>query len=197
MEIIWHGNTCFTLKGKNITAVINPDKQAGNLKGELVLSSLRDDTAEVKDAKNVFVTPGEYEVQGVAITGHRAWKQSKSKEEEAPSDPTIIFCLEMDDVKICHLGDLGHTLTSEMVNQIGDVDVLMIGGNGDNLDNKKADEIIEEIDPRVVIPMGVKNSSKVLEEWGVEASEPQDKFVIKSLSDLPDDKQDYVVLKKA
>lgn len=198
MEITWHGNSCFVFKEKGATVVINPDKEAGELKGDLVLSSLENTSAEVKGEPKIFDWPGEYECRGIPIIGFQAWTKSRSKEEEeGQGEQTIIFYFEINDIKICHLGSLGHILTSEMVNKIGDVDILMVAvGKDSNLNDKKALEVIEAIDPRVVIPMGDENPGASLKEIGSEPVEAENSFEIKSASELPDDKRKYVVLNR-
>lgn len=199
MDITWHGRSCFTIKGKNLTVVTNPNKEAKGLKGEVILSS-SENPIEVEGSEKVFDWPGEYEIKEIPIIGFQAWTKSKSKEEEekAVGEPTILFYFEIDGIKCLHLGDLGHILTSEIVNEIGDVDILMIKcGSNSNLAAKKAVEVIEEIDPRALIPMGDGNFEAVLKELGVSNAESEDKFSIKSASELPDDKRAYVILNKA
>ncbi len=198
MEISWHGNTCFTVKDKGVAIVINPDKNAGKLSGDVVLSSLSE-TAKVDGEPIVFDWPGEYEVKNVPIIGFQAWTKSKSKEEDegTAGDPTIIFYFQINGVKCCHLGNLGHVLISDMVKEIGDVDILMINGDKDgNLGNKKAVAVLEAIDPRVVIPMGNSEHNGLLKELGASEVETLEKFVLKTASELPDDKRKFVVLKK-
>lgn len=199
MEITWHGNTCFTFRGKKSKLVINPDGGSGDLTADVVLSSLKKGLVDVKDALKVFDWPGEYEMKDMPIIGFRAWTKSKSKEEKdgEQGENTIIFYFEIDEIKCCHLGGLGHVLTSDMVQQIGDVDVLMVDmGENSNLNAKKADEIIEAIEPRAVIPMGEGSFTKALKEFGADKVEAQDKFTIKSSSELPEDKRTYIVLNK-
>jgi L-ascorbate metabolism protein UlaG (beta-lactamase superfamily) len=197
MEIKWHGNTCFTLKDKGTKLLINPDKQAGKVKGNVVLSSL-EETAEIKDAEKTVDWPGEYEIQGVSIEGFRAWTKSKSKEEaEGAGDETIIYYFDMGGIKVCHLGAVGHVLTSDMVKEVGDVDILMIDlGEKSNLDGKKPMEIIEAIEPRVVIPMGEGNLAAKMKELGLDSPKAQESYVVKSRSELPEDKRLTVLLKK-
>ena len=65
--------------------------------------------------------------------------------------------MKIDGVRICHLGDLGHKPTDQMVAEIGDTDILMIPvGGKDTISAKKAMEVIEKIDPHMVIPMHYK-----------------------------------------
>lgn len=199
MEITWHGNTCFTCKAKSgVSVLINPYKGT-NLKGDVILAS-DPETVPVEGAKKVFDWPGEYEINDIPIVGFQAWTQSRTKEEETgESGKTIIFCFQIDGIKLCHLGELGHILTADMVKEIGDVDVLMIKiGKNTNLDLKKAVEVIEAIEPRVMIPMGENNANdSLMKELGADKVEVQDKFTLKAASELPEDHMKCVILNKA
>ncbi|MFC1954484.1 MBL fold metallo-hydrolase [Chloroflexota bacterium] len=69
-----------------------------------------------------------------------------------------IFCFEVDSIKLCHLGDLGHPLSNEQAAKIGEVDVLMIpvGGNF-TIDAAVASQVCEKLTPRLIIPMHFRN----------------------------------------
>jgi len=70
----------------------------------------------------------------------------------------MVICMDVDGVKICHLGDLGHRLSSQELAQLGKVNVLMVPVGGFyTIDAKAATEIIENIKPNVVIPMHFRN----------------------------------------
>jgi len=67
------------------------------------------------------------------------------------------FIFEIDGVKVCHLGDLGHTLSEKQVSQIGPVDVLLIPVGGFyTIDAAAASKVVEQLNPKVVIPMHYK-----------------------------------------
>ena len=69
----------------------------------------------------------------------------------------IIYIIEMDGIRVCHCGDLGHSLTREQVDEIGRVDVLLIPVGGTyTVDADAAAEIVGKISPSVVIPMHFK-----------------------------------------
>ncbi len=71
----------------------------------------------------------------------------------------IIYTFKVDNYKICHLGDLGHSLTEEDINKIGKIDVLLIpvGGNF-TIAAIEAKEITKKINPHIVIPMHFKTN---------------------------------------
>ncbi|MFC1616020.1 MBL fold metallo-hydrolase [Patescibacteria group bacterium] len=211
MDIIWHGNSCFTLRNKTKTIVIDPHKGVKELQGDIILTSLGKNTEKIADVERIFDCPGEYEVKGVPIIGMHAKTKVQPKKEKKEDDEddseekiveevgenTIIFHLQFDKIKICHLAELGQSLTSEMVNQIGDVDILMIDASEEgNLDNKRAMEIVEAIDPRIVIPMGEGSFDSFVKELGVSEVNGEKKFVVKSSSQLPDENRETVILEK-
>lgn len=65
-----------------------------------------------------------------------------------------IYTYEINKIKICHLGDLGHELSEELISSIGEVDVLMIPVGGFfTINSEEAIKVINSIGPKVVIPM--------------------------------------------
>ncbi len=195
MEITWHKDTCFTVRTKGKSVVLNPNKNAGKLKGEMIITSLAEN-AEVEGAERTFDWPGEYEMKNIPITGLKAWTKKSKEGEGGEGETTTIFCFQINKVKFCHLGELGHPLTSEMVDKIGDVDILMIKtGEGANLDQKAAMEVIEAIEPRVVIPMGDDKVGETLKDIGADKIEAVESFELKTAKDLPDEQMKCIVLK--
>lgn len=212
MDILWHGRSCFTIKGKNATIVTDPYAGTGfktsKLKADIIVSNLP--TSEIEplevDGEHIlFDMPGEYERYGVAIRGIQAWNMSKKKEEESKkeSKKVTVFVMDIDGIKICHLGNIGHTLTDELMQSIGSVDILLIPvGGKETIDAKKAVEIIEDIEPRIVIPMHFKADGEKLDIAGVNEflkevgakNESIEKFSIENKSKLPQDHEEYVVL---
>lgn len=225
MDILWHGHSCFTVKGKRGTAIIDPLANTGfkpeRLKADLVLvtdlaagEDLGKSLLPVSGEPKIFALPGEYEVSEIPVMGVQAWDKSKGMEEkdsaagkkDAAAKKIVMYQFMVDGIKVCHLGSLGHSLTSEMIERIGDTDVLIVPvGGKDCLDAKKAHEIIEAVEPRVVIPMlykvgdekgaydGVENFLKISGISGA-ACEPKEMFSVATRAQLPQDKTEYVVL---
>jgi len=68
-----------------------------------------------------------------------------------------VLCFDFGGIKVVHLGDLGHILEETHLNKIGTVDVLMIPVDGYyTIDIKTAKAIIQQLDPRIVLPMHYK-----------------------------------------
>lgn len=204
MDIIWHGERCFTIKSKNTTLVIDPYEG-----GKHSLKKVNADTVlltndydgkaklvEGADEAEVLNWPGEYEIKGAAVVAIPAYTKEK-EEGDTAKGRIIIYSFMVDDVRICDLGPLGDTLDEEMLSKIGDVDILLIPVAGKNaLDVKKAHQIVEELDPRIVIPMNYKDEEvqPMLKEMGITEPQELEKLEIKSKSQLPEDRTDFVLL---
>ncbi len=184
MEITWHGDTALIIKGKVTTISVNTDKAED--KSDIILSTLEEGKFKNTESTRVFDWAGEYETKGVPITAIRA----ETKESE-----TLIFHFIIDGIKCCYAGLLDKELEKEKLKNIGDVDILMIDLNGDDEEiSKIATEIIEGIEPKIIIPVGEVNSSAHLKELGIEGSEKIDKFEINSISDSGESQMKYVFL---
>ncbi|MBI4994274.1 MBL fold metallo-hydrolase [Candidatus Peregrinibacteria bacterium] len=199
MDIQWHGENCVSFKGKTGTLLVNPNESKAS--ADIVLAnSFSRDRGTVgnfgKDAK-VFDLPGEYEAKNIFIQGITAYDRPREKDsaKKDEAERIIIFAFEMDGFKICHLGNLGHKLTPEMLEAIGDVDILLVpvGGVG-CLNAEKAHEVIEQIDPRVVIPVNYKDPSPFLKEVGVSSPQKERVWKIQSPANLPQEQTEFKIL---
>lgn len=66
----------------------------------------------------------------------------------------LIFCYEIDGLRLCHLGDLGHRLTPAQCQAIGPVDILMLPVGGHyTLEPPEACEVMKALAPQVTLPM--------------------------------------------
>jgi L-ascorbate metabolism protein UlaG (beta-lactamase superfamily) len=66
-----------------------------------------------------------------------------------------VFILEVDGLRIVHLGDLGHLLNPKDIKSIGPVDVLMIPVGGVyTINGAEAQKVVEQLKPRqYILPM--------------------------------------------
>ena len=204
-EITWYGHACFRLKGKDATIITDPyDKSLGlgtlSQKAEIVTVSHdhphHNAVSAVKGEPYVARGPGEYEVRGVFVTGVWSFADDQKGKERGRN---TIFLFHLGDSVVCHLGSLGHTLNSQQLEAIGDVDVLLVPiGANTALTTTKATEVITQIVPKIVVPMhyerkvnGGENEGELdalarfAKEMGLKEWEVQDKLVVKG-SDLPE-----------
>ena len=120
--------------------------------------------AAVKGAPQVV--KGDAEIRGIKFKGIATFHDSSEGKERGSN---TIFCFEVDGVKVCHLGDLGHELTTEQAAQADAVDVLLLPVGGFyTIDATVAGRVAEQLKPRVVIPMHFKNSKCDFPIAGVE-----------------------------
>lgn len=90
-------------------------------------------------------------------------------EHGAKRGRNTVFVISVDGLRIAHLGDLGHVLTSDKAAEIGGVDVALvpIGGNY-TIDAEQAWKVVEQLGARVVIPMHYANDKCLFPIAGVE-----------------------------
>ena len=70
-----------------------------------------------------------------------------------------MFCFEVDGIKVCHLGDLGHQLSDKQAADLGEIDILLIPVGGYyTIDAKVATQVCNQFKPKVIIPMHFKNN---------------------------------------
>ena len=67
-------------------------------------------------------------------------------------------------------------------------------GDKSHLDSKQAMEVIEAIEPRIVIPMGTDKVAEALKDIGADKIEAIDSLEIKSRKDLPEEQMNCVIL---
>ncbi len=169
MEIIWHGQSLFEIKTKDseknaVNLVIDPfDESSGlrvpNLEAQILLiTHSHPDHANLKAVKGDYFLvrePGEYEVKNVLIKGIPSFHDDFQGKERGAN---IIYKIESEDIKICHLGDFGQKdLTEQQLEEIGEADILMIPVGGKfTIGAKEAAEIVSQIEPKIVMPMHYK-----------------------------------------
>jgi|WetSurMetagenome_2_1015567.scaffolds.fasta_scaffold01539_10 L-ascorbate metabolism protein UlaG (beta-lactamase superfamily) len=213
MMISYLGHSCFKLQDKlgpeGVTLVTDPfGKDLGlkvpNFEADIVTVSHQhfdhNNSAALRGEPFVIDTPGEYDVKGVMVQGIETFHDNKNGAERGEN---IVYRIEMDDLTLVHLGDLGHILTDEQLEQLDKIDVLFIPVGGKfTLDAKLAVEVIGQLEPRIVIPMhyklpGSKETEldaveKFIKELGVEPKK-EEKLKI-SKKDLPVEGMELVIL---
>jgi len=212
MEITFLGHSAFKLKGKGATVVTDPfDSSIGlkfpKLEADIVTISHShpDHQGSQVDGDPFIITgPGEYEIRDVKLVGVASFHDEKEGKERGKN---TIFNIKIDELYVCHLGDLGQTsLTSNQLEEIGQVDILLIPVGGVfTIDFSEAAKIAASLEPKIVIPMHyfdpalktkLEEASKFLKEMGQEKLEPQPKLSI-SKDKLPEEIQVFLFEKKA
>jgi L-ascorbate metabolism protein UlaG (beta-lactamase superfamily) len=199
MEISWLGHSCFQLRGKNVTLITDPfSPQTGTSVGEVSrlgkvsasIVTVSHDHPEhnyvvgVEGNPRVVRGPGEYEISDVLITGVASYHDNERGKQLGRN---TIYIIHMDDIVVCHLGDLGHTLQEEQLEGVADADVLLVPIGGEHTINAaQAAEVISQVEPRIVIPMHYRTVAegtpdpldKFCREMGIETVHRQAKLTI-------------------
>lgn len=107
--------------------------------------------ALVKNVKKVVDGPGEYEILGISIIGFSSFHDDKNGSLRGKN---TIYVFEMDGLRLAHLGDLGHELSERLVEDMGEIDILMIPVGAEyTIGPDIATSIVQAIEPKFVIPM--------------------------------------------
>lgn len=203
MDIAWHGHACFRLRGRETTVVTDPyDRSLGfpplKLAADLVTVSHDDPhhaTMGAVQATSGRVRridgPGEYEVAGALVEGVATYRD---KQHGQVHGKNTAFLIHVDDMSVCHLGALAHTLSANQIEALKDADVLLVPvGGGMVLSATEAAEVVSQLEPRIVIPMyygtpamNLETVDRFCKELAVEDMTVQPRLSI-NRSGLPDE----------
>jgi len=222
-KIVWAGQACFQIsvshsipangqaKDHQTNIVIDPFGDIGlkmpNFEADVLLVTHQhqdhNNTKSVKGSPFLIDGPGEYEARGVFVQGIDSFHDDKEGRERGKN---TIYTIEAEDMKFCHLGDLGQKeLTGEQLEKIGGIDVLMVPVGGIyTISSSEAAKVIGQIEPKIVIPMHYKlpglkfdldEVAKFLKAMGKNSIESQDKLTVKASSLPKEEEMEIVVLK--
>ncbi|MBP8625443.1 MAG: MBL fold metallo-hydrolase [Syntrophorhabdales bacterium] len=169
MKIRWYGHAAFKLESENGVRIIIDPYQSGSFGGALSYGRIQDEadivlsshdhddhnyTSDIKGRYTFINKKGVYDVQGVSIKAIPTYHDPSKGRERGEN---LIFVLDIDGIRIAHLGDLGHTLSSDVIKDIGHVDIILIPVGGFyTIDPKEATKVMEDLKPYVTIPMHFK-----------------------------------------
>ena len=199
MDISWLGHSCFKIRGSHATVITDPYPPSlgyslGKPNAHIVTVSHQHPghsyVRGIDGEPKLITRPGEYEISGVLIIGIATYHD---EEGGAKRGRNTLYLVEVDEVSICHLGDLGHELTTEQVEKLDNVDVLLLPVGGiSTIDAPVAAKVVRQLEPKVVIPMHYKTPAvkrelepveRFLKETGIKQvdSSPKLSFTKQSL----------------
>jgi len=178
MKIKWLGHSCFLITSRDGVRIITDPYAVG----EGINYSPIKETADVvvvshdhDDHSNVSAVKGTPEVvKGIGIktakdVQFRGIATYHDTSQGTQRGPNTVFCFTIDDIKLCHLGDLGHVLSPGQVDEIGAVDILLIPVGGFYTINASvANQICDQLKPKIAIPMHFKTPYCAYPLTGVE-----------------------------
>ena len=200
VDITWLGHSCFRLKGSHATIITDP--YSAGLGYSLGKPTARIVTVSHEHPGHSYVEgvggqprvvsrPGEYEISEVLIIGIATFHDGEGGKKRGKN---TVYLMEIDEVAVCHLGDLGHVLTNAQIEDIGNVDVLLLPVGGvSTINAPMAAEVVRQLEPKAIIPMHYKTPvlkrelepvDRFLKEIGAKQVTSQPKLSI-SKSNLP------------
>lgn len=180
MLIEYLGHSCFHFTdARGTTALIDPYDETVGYRVPLKRADYTLLTHGHWDHGNLGMVTGPTKVvQGTGQRGDetlpvRAVLAFHDAEGGARNGLVNMMCFTMDGVRVCHLSDLGHILSSDQVREIGEVDVVLVpvGGGGYTIDAAGAREVVSQLSPRVVIPMHFMTAQTNRRDFPIDGAE--------------------------
>jgi len=164
MKIKWLGHSSFVITSDTGTKIITDpyetggDLSYGQIKESADIVTVSHDHADHNNVAAVQGNPkvvrGAVEVKGIKFNGIPTYHDDAGGGKRGKN---TIICFEVDGIRVCHLGDLGHQLSDSQLAELGKVDVLLIPVGGFyTIDAKVATQLGDRLKPKVIIPMHFK-----------------------------------------
>lgn len=210
------GHSSFRIKTKNTLIVTDPYDGIGikmpRVKADIVtISHAHHDHNFIEAVEGTEAHPepfvisgaGEYEVSGVFILGIGSYHDASGGSERGKN---TIYLITAEGLRLCHLGDLGYLPEEKVIEELSQADILLVPVGGTyTIGAKKAAEIINQIEPEIVIPMHYKipglnldlaSVDDFLEEMGIEKGKKLPKLSLRKET-LPEEREVVVLEKKS
>ena len=173
VEVIWHGHACFEARGTEAVVVFDPFEGLGipepKAEADVVLCSHshrdHNNVRPVLGAGGTVIEGfvGVKDVHGISVKGVASFHDAAGGRQRGANS---IYVVSLDGVRFCHLGDLGHALTKAHVDAVGAIDVLFTPvGGGPTIGPDLAAATVNQLDPRIVVPMHYNAEIPGQSEW--------------------------------
>lgn len=160
MKMKWYGQSSFMIESESGTVIITDPyaKAVGyplptEMPHFVTVSHHHMDHSNTKMFKHTYTLLDKistWQKDKISIRSIQAYHSKVANEKNS----NLIFNFEVDDIRICHCGDLGHLLTKEQLEQIGRVDLLLLPvGGGPMISLDEANGVVHQIKPKLVVPM--------------------------------------------
>ena len=161
MKIKWFGQSCFMITSENGTKVLtDPFKKMLGYKLPEIEANIVSTSHEHGDHNNINAVKssfvhinelGEFSEDGIEIKGVETFHDKFSGSKRGKN---TVYNFKIDEINICHCGDLGHILSSNQIEEIGNVDILLLPVGGlATINAFDAAQVIKQLNPTIVIPM--------------------------------------------
>ena len=171
-EFRWLGHNCFRIRAREATVLTDPvDRSTGFAVREADrrcrhhLPRAQGSRQPWTDQVRVPIVrgPGEYEMHDIFITGIRTYHDDEKGKLRGYN---TVYIIEVEGMRICHLGDLGHALTEEQAEALSNVDVLLVpAGGGDVMSPTVAAEVVTAAGAQARHPDAVRRPRSATSRW--------------------------------
>ena len=201
MDLAYLGHSSFRLHASGMVVVTDPFPESMGLRTDprpaavVTVSNTHPNhsaSGAVSGSPRVFRAPGEYEYNGIVVRGVMTPLPPGVPHEQR----NVAYTIEMDGVNVCHLGDLALPLTTRQVDELKPVDVVLAPAGGRcAISPDQALQTIQDLDPRIVIPMHYAHGQTgvildgpdaFLRRLGQDGLQPQPRLVV-TPGNLPTD----------
>ena len=153
MKLTWYGHSCFLVESAEGSALFDPyapESVPGwrlpPLTADMVLAS--HGHADHSYAAGVALTGRKSGFRVTELSAFHDDQQGRKRGEN------VIRVIESEGLRVAHLGDLGHGLTSALTDALQNLDVLLLPVGGFyTIGPREAMQIVEELKPRCTVPM--------------------------------------------
>ncbi len=173
LQIKWFGHACFLISSPSGVKILTDpfDETVGyrlpDTYADIVTSSHdhfdHNNVSVARGNPQILKAQGEYKDDKVSISSVETWHDT---EQGAKRGKNQVFIIQVDGVRIVHMGDIGHDPTPSQLEAIGEADVLLVPCGGRyTIDAAGAIRLVSAIKPKVVIPMHYK--TETIRDWPI------------------------------
>ena len=168
MRVKWLGHACFLVTSRSgLRVITDPYAVGGGINYSPVRESAdvvvvshdhgdHNNVAAVQAKPEVVKGGGTKTAKGIQFKGIATYHDASDGEQRGPN---TVFCFTIDDLTLCHLGDLGHALSPGQVAEIGAVHIVFVPVGGFfTIDAIVASQVCDQLKPKIAIPMHFKTS---------------------------------------
>lgn len=162
MKITWLGHACFLMETDDIRIITDPYDDTIGYPLPGVSCDLVTTSHNHRDHGAVDRVPGTFKVMTGPVEKFgsltvRTVETFHDQDKGRKRGKNLVHVFDFQDLKVCHLGDLGHQLDAQQVTAIGPVDILMVPVGGVyTITAAEAVKVVESLNPHITIPMHYK-----------------------------------------
>ena len=178
VEIMWHGEANFSLRGTDAFVAVNPPEGSGHEDPTVIIEHSRPAADAPAGGGRPFRIdgPGEFEVGPVFVIG-----VDGRPSESGDGRRHTVYAARFDGVSVCVVGLGAAPPDDAAVAALGDVDVLLAPVGADGLSAADTAELVGRIEPSIVIPAAVEGAdspalASFLTEMGASQLEAEASF---------------------